>query len=283
MATDPLFGWDLTFKTVEKDVKRKSDVLVAFIHWNLTKRGFRSIGIGDERTLTGDEEKTELLPTGWNDSENYTIRYVLDDTLFILHGLNTDGNLIVNVMRSEDLAVSNIALKIDETVKELSGPIDKMLPTNKELIYNIKRDLIDTITNRATQTVETQTRPDSSSRRPPDDPLRVPPRPLPGAHPDNPDLWELPPAGLPNLGRSDLDPFAPMGGGMLFNPFGPRRDIENPGLGIPGGLPRGAVPPGARFDPFAPPAPNGGPVARRPPPPDADHLPPPGFNDHMFM
>lgn len=49
---------------------------------------------------------------------------------------------------------------------------------------------------------------------------------------------ELPPANLPNIGRSDLDPFAPPGGGMIFNPFGPRRDIENPGLGIPGGLPR---------------------------------------------
>lgn len=48
MAADPLFGWDLTFKTVERDVRRKSDVIVAFIHWNLSKRGFRSIGIGDE-------------------------------------------------------------------------------------------------------------------------------------------------------------------------------------------------------------------------------------------
>lgn len=48
MASDPLFGWDLTFKTVEKDIKRKSDVIVAFIHWNLIKRGFRNIGIGEE-------------------------------------------------------------------------------------------------------------------------------------------------------------------------------------------------------------------------------------------
>lgn len=48
MASDPLFGWDLTFKTVEKDIKRKSDIIVAFIHWNLIKRGFRNIGIGDE-------------------------------------------------------------------------------------------------------------------------------------------------------------------------------------------------------------------------------------------
>lgn len=48
MATDLLFGWDLTFKTVERDIKRKSDIIIAFTHWNMIKRGFRSIGIGDE-------------------------------------------------------------------------------------------------------------------------------------------------------------------------------------------------------------------------------------------
>ena len=48
--------------------------------------------------MTGEEEKTELLPTGWNDKDNYALRYVLDTKLFILHGLNTDGNLIVNLM-----------------------------------------------------------------------------------------------------------------------------------------------------------------------------------------
>ncbi|RVE51136.1 hypothetical protein evm_004279 [Chilo suppressalis] len=157
MASDPLFGWDLTFRTVERDIKRKSDVIVAFIHWNLTKRGFRSIGIGDERTLSGDEEKSELLPTGWNDKENYTLRYVLEEKLYILHGLNTDGNLIVNLMRSEDLAVSNIAVKLEDSVKETSGTIDKMMPNHKELMFNIKRDLIDTITERSTTTAETQT------------------------------------------------------------------------------------------------------------------------------
>lgn len=52
MSNDPMFGWDLTFRTVEKDIKRKSDVLVAFIHWNLMKRGFRSIGVGDEVNIS---------------------------------------------------------------------------------------------------------------------------------------------------------------------------------------------------------------------------------------
>ncbi|XP_013133113.1 PREDICTED: proteasome inhibitor PI31 subunit [Papilio polytes] len=283
MAANPLFGWDLTFKTVEKDVKRKSDILIAFIHWNLTKRGFRSIGIGDERTLTGEEEKTELLPSGWNDKDNYTLRYVLDEKLYILHGINTEGNLIINLLRSEDLTVSNLAVNIEDSIHAMNGNIDKLIPNHKDLMYNIKRDLIDTITQRPTTTVQTQTtRDNTNDRRLESDPLRVPPRPLPCVNPDNHDLWELPSAQLPNVGRSDLDPFAPGTGGMIFNPFGPRRDVENPGLGIPGGLPRGSVPPGARFDPFGPP-PGAAPPPGRRPPPDADHFPPPGFNDHMFM
>lgn len=279
MTADPLFGWDLTFKTVENDIKRKADVIVAFIHWNLTKRGFKSIGIGDERSLSGDEEKSELLPTGWNDKDNYALRYVLETKLFILHALSTDGNLIINLMRSEDLVVSNIAVNIEDTVKEVKGSINKMIPNHKELIYNVKRDLIDTVTEKSTASTETQTsRPESSTRRL-DDPLRVPTRPERASDPSG--LWGIPPPRIPGVGRSDLDPFAPAGSGMLYNPFAPRRDIENPGLGVPGGLPRGAVPPGARFDPFGPP---GGPMpGGRRAPPDADHLPPPGFDDNMFM
>ncbi|XP_004930028.1 proteasome inhibitor PI31 subunit [Bombyx mandarina] len=282
MASDPLFGWDLTFKTIERDIKKQSDIIIAFIHWNLTRRGFRSIGLSDERTITGDEPKSELLPEGWNDTENYRIRYVLESKLYILHGLNTDGNLIVNLMRSEDLAVTNIGVKIDEILKESNGTIDVMMPNYKDFIFVIKRDLIDSITDKPTATSETQTASDhSNTRRPSDDPLRIPPRPRPGVNPDSQDLWAVPPGR--NVGHSDLDPFSPFGGGMIFNPFAPRRDIENPGLGVPGGLPRAAVPPGARFDPFAPPG-VGEPIPGRRPPPDADHLPPPGgFNENMFM
>lgn len=48
MTDSSLFGLDTVFKTIEKDVKRKSDIIMAFVHWNLTKQGFRAIGIGDE-------------------------------------------------------------------------------------------------------------------------------------------------------------------------------------------------------------------------------------------
>lgn len=45
---------------------------------------------------------------------------------------------------------------------------------------------------------------------------------------------------------------------------------------------RGSIIPGARFDPFGPPNPDQVRPGRRPPP-DSDHMPPPGFGyDDMF-
>lgn len=55
------------------------------------------------------------------------------------------------------MAVSNIATNIEETVQETSGSIDKMLPNHKDLMYNIKRDLINSITDSRTNSAQTQT------------------------------------------------------------------------------------------------------------------------------
>lgn len=75
-----------------------------------------------------------------------------------------------------------------------------------------------------------------------------------------------------------MDPFRAGGMGGV----GPGRLGPQP---LPGQLPRGAVPPGARFDPFGP-VPRGGsrtdPRSGRFAGPDPDHLPPPGYDD-MFM
>lgn len=61
------------------------------------------------------------------------------------------------LQRSEDLAVSNMAVKIDDAVKETSGSVNKLMPTHTELMHNVKRDLIDTITEKPTSSAETQT------------------------------------------------------------------------------------------------------------------------------
>ncbi len=76
------------------------------------------------------------------------------------------------------------------------------------------------------------------------DPLRI----------RNPYGERVPPV---NIGRGDLDPFYfdPLGGGggMIFDPFR-AGGLSRPR--IPTDLPPGAVPPGARFDPFQPPNPD---------------------------
>ncbi|KAF9899264.1 hypothetical protein BX616_003131 [Lobosporangium transversale] len=121
------------------------------------------------------------------------------------------------------------------------------------------------------------------------------------------------------IGRSDLDPFAGRhggggfgGGGMVVGPnhpmFGRPAPGPSSGSGIYGGpqpLPRGSVPPGARFDPIGPFGPGGGiggppgaGTAHRGPgfgrgrgagpgssflgEPDNDDAPPPGYMD-MYM
>ena len=86
-------------------------------------------------------------------------------------------------------------------------------------------------------------------------------------------------------GDADRLPGHPGMGGMMMDP------LRSGGMGLrpPGypGIPRGSVPPGARFDPF-------GPLTefdyssgdRRPPrsfDPNPDHLRRPGFDDDMFM
>ena len=94
------------------------------------------------------------------------------------------------------------------------------------------------------------TKSEESPRSFPNDPLRVGP----------PQRATQPYASPDNYGRSDLDPFGgfdplrsgPGGsGGIIFDPF---RGSNRPR--IPGNLPPGAVPPGARFDPFGPPMPD---------------------------
>ena len=63
---------------------------------------------------------------------------------------------------------------------------------------------------------------------------------------------------FPRIGGADLDPLnRGQGGGMLYDPFNPTRGPSLPNRDpMAPRLPPGAVPPGARYDPFGPPLPN---------------------------
>lgn len=161
-----------------------------------------------------------------------------------------------------------------------------MIPDNKNIVNQIKRQLIEqVVTSKKARDCSSQTEPEQ--RRLTIRSEETVPVPLPGPVPIPGPRWD---PSQPPVGRDDLDPLGgfnplreprgsfplPGGGGMLFRPPGP-------GSFGPGnlGVPRGSLPPGARFDPFRPPD-----VDRfapaRPRRPDNDELPPPGYDD-MFM
>ncbi|KAF6089045.1 proteasome inhibitor subunit 1 [Phyllostomus discolor] len=96
------------------------------------------------------------------------------------------------------------------------------------------------------------------------DPLRIYPQ-----RPQHPQTSRQPswrdPLGPFAVGGEDLDPFGYRRGGMIVDPLRsgfPRVPID-PSSGLPNRLPPGAVPPGARFDPF-------GPIGTSPPGPRPD-------------
>lgn len=261
------------FHSIQQDIKTKEDILIAFIHWALIKSRFRCIGLGDDSTFTVDEPGSELLPKGWNCHNTYAIKYTLDNQLFILRGLLVDEEFILNLVRVADKSVSTMTLKHGEVVKATQGSLETIVPTYADVFGSLRTELITPLIKTSSKEATTQT----SSVRPP------------GAGQSNL-LGRSPSADIESqrgryadpfgVGASDLYPFAPPGQGNIFDPFSrdPLRPLD-PGQGIPGGLPRGAVPPGARFDPFGPPA---APRPRPRFPPDSDHLPPPGYDD-MFM
>ncbi|KAK2582246.1 hypothetical protein KPH14_004592 [Odynerus spinipes] len=288
--TETTFGFELLLKLTDNDICKKEDVIILFVHWYIIKCGFKCIGLGDSKTFDSSERGSELLPENWNKRPNYALRYLKDGKLFILHGVKSDEDLLLNLLRVEDNNVANIQFPISQTVNELHGPLEALIPSYKAVLHTIRKNLVEPVFGTNTVDIATQTLTSSEREHERDrerrqidpDPLRVTPpsRPSTAFRPP----WN-PEADPARVGSADLDPFARgRGGGMIFDPFTrPPMGIMDPrgigGLGVPGRLPPGAVPPGARFDPFGPPDDI---VPRRPQNPDNDHLPPPGYDD-MFM
>lgn len=286
--SNALYGWDLLYASVEKDIKNNQDVLVCFVHLVLVSNGFKCIGLGDSKNVDGTETKTESLPNGWN--ENYTIRYLYQGRLYNLRATSMDDAVMINLIRVDERTVSTVQLNT-RSVAQRNGSLDEMLPENSALIDTIKKQLIDkVIASSKTKESSSQTVPEAprsihSADEPPQPPSRRPYfDPL-----ARPDPFGIGGGGVGGVGSRDLDPFAgvnplrpfagipPGGGGMLFEPpRGPRFEPGPAGLGIP----PGSLPPGARFDPIRPPA--GERFPRRPNNPDSDEMPPPGFED-MYM
>ncbi|KYN39170.1 Putative proteasome inhibitor [Trachymyrmex septentrionalis] len=275
-----VFGFELFQKLYHDDIHKKEDVIILFMHWYLTKSGFRCIGIGDDATFNASEKGSELIPTEWNSRPSYALRYVKDGKLHVLLGVKSDTDLLLNFMKHQDNSVSNISFPIEETVSALHGPLETVIPSYQTILHNVQKDFVSMIcSNEAGTQTTVLNSPGSSSGT-----NEVPPIDSRADSPSSSGNRALNRPEYVDVGSRDLNPFGE-GSGMIFDPYSQRRrQMQRPRIPyqdvISGLLPLNAVPPGARFDPFGPPEPDlMRPHRRRP---DDDHLPPPQYDD-MFL
>ncbi|XP_071442035.1 proteasome inhibitor PI31 subunit-like [Hetaerina americana] len=274
------FGWELLYHSVEPFVNRKEDVLVTFVHFVLIKNWLRCYGY-DGEACQENQDGTELLPLNWHTKENLNLKYKLKEQNFVLQISKSQGKMIVNFLNPDKVEASNVVFEIEGSVSDIKGPLKNLIPKYTEVWAKVENGLLKELLPESEGKKKTEPNKTSSDEKQP--PEWTPTNPRAPALRDRDREEYFDPFGV---GRSDLDPLGGLGGGMLFQP--PRRGRITPGLGVPGGLPRGAVPPGARFDPFGPPdldRPGRG-TGRgglgRLSNPDHDHMAPPGYDD-MFM
>lgn len=237
------FGLELVLELYNKDFERKSDALVALLHWALLNGGLRCVGKGEH--FGGNEEisPTELLPSGWRETNEtlYILKYRHAKTKtskFVLKLARIDkedpqGTFEVVLVRVGDEESRSITVRTEEVFddslkatneEELLSEFDAkilkdLLPKEDESKEQPRRDVL----------LVSETRPplpqQPTQRGPEVNPLRDP---------------------FFGIGESDLDPFGRIGsGGMLADPLAPRRGG--------GGLA------GPRFDPPGPAFPGAGP------------------------
>uniref|UniRef100_A0A182JA66 Proteasome inhibitor PI31 subunit n=1 Tax=Anopheles atroparvus TaxID=41427 RepID=A0A182JA66_ANOAO len=258
MAESDLYGLAMLWELEKGHVGTKSDLLMVFVHWYLTKNNFRNVGVGDDKTLNDQIQRSELLPEGWNGSnETYALRYAIGNELYILHGTVSNDTMILNLLQVKTLKVSNAAFDLNTTIRAVTGDsVETLITDIDKQVLRLRNELKNPIMEGASPSAGTQTdRPEAESSLPRNNPLRAEQR-------INDPMQRF-------VGRGDLDPLGRLGGGMLME--NPRNAFPN--LGNLGGLPQ----PRPRFDPFGP---NVNRLNR--PGPDNDHLPPPGYDD-MFM
>eukprot|EP01027_Heterolobosea_sp_BB2_P027142 GEZU01042378.1.p1 GENE.GEZU01042378.1~~GEZU01042378.1.p1 ORF type:complete len:372 (-),score=29.17 GEZU01042378.1:212-1246(-) len=330
-------GLDESFR-----IRNDHDAVVIALHCIMLQDGFRCVGVGEQGPPI-ELERTRMAPGWNASTEAYSFRYKHHQSsmMFLVKALTLGDTLLVHAMPIETKKTFSIEFDIskyvnpgrfanlDEFFKDLNGLYTLFL-------QGICRKLVPKegyeVPQQQQQTSAQQNRPPQEQPRtqpqrpyiPPqrpyhDDPLRIGPvyggGGFGGFGIGDQDLY---PAGIPGLGPRA--PGLPGAGGGMY--VGPRHPGFGPGVNDPfyggntggtmpgmpprfGGptLPPGAVPPGARFDPFGPPGvgptPTPGPLPQRPqgppggapqprPPngrasPDRDEFLPPGDESPYWM
>ncbi|XP_077295442.1 proteasome inhibitor PI31 subunit-like [Arctopsyche grandis] len=151
------FGWDLLVRSLKCNPLTKEKILVAFIHWSLIRKKLKSIGIGEEKALSPEDICSELLPDGWDKNEKFSLRYLFETSVYILHGFKCGETIIFNLLDTTDLTTSNTAIDINDTVIRLTGTLQQMIPTYIKLTAKLESTLLQTIIRRTVKNSEAQT------------------------------------------------------------------------------------------------------------------------------
>ncbi|KAK3611566.1 hypothetical protein CHS0354_018081 [Potamilus streckersoni] len=275
-------GLELLFNSVKSKLHSPQDSIICALHWTLVANGLKCIGLSEESS--SGCSPTEMLPDGWSDSQElyvFTYQSSKNGGIYIFKAITMDNNLLAHLWRSGDDCVENISINIDDYASEDLSSYSCALKKVDELCSRFEAEVIDQLKpvgNRGTgspskgKAKKSPAKEKDHSKSMEKNPLREPLRPRPIQSQPN---WADPSHKF-EIGLSDLDPLGHGGGGMFFDPLRSDRSRVNmdPSSGLPQRLPRGAVPPGARFDPFGP--------SGTTPGPDPDHEKPPGYDD-MFM
>uniref|UniRef100_A0A182Q9T2 Proteasome inhibitor PI31 subunit n=1 Tax=Anopheles farauti TaxID=69004 RepID=A0A182Q9T2_9DIPT len=250
------YGLEMMWALQKRNVDSKADVVILLVHWFLTKKGFRNVGVGDDKTLDNSVEQSELLPEGWNGNKtSYALRYTLNNELYILHGTVSEETLIVNLLQAKTVQVSNAAFNLNTAVQSINSADVRLLFADiGAQITRLDRELVKPLHDGGTKNSGSQTSARSAGSNAA--PIRNP------SYGEERSRLQIGRGQLPQVGQADLNPFGGLGGGMLMDPL---RGM-GPGVRLPG----------ARIDPIGPFNRNNRPF------PDPDHLPPPGYDD-MFM
>ncbi|XP_063815194.1 proteasome inhibitor PI31 subunit [Pseudophryne corroboree] len=258
-------GLELLFALVSPEITQPQDALICFIHWELISRGMLCLGKSEK--VAAEATGSERLPDGWADNkELYTLSYRFGSSQFLLRALPVEDTLIVNAMDLKTEKISDLTLKVNSFIdKDNLQQFHSVYKNSETLKQRLESEMISPLLGSKEKSLKPEREREKDAEH---DPLRVPSR-SPASHQPT---WTDPSGHFP-YGAADLDPLGGRSGGMIMDPFhaGRTRPRPNPLAG----LPPGAVPPGARFDPF-------GPIGSGRPGPDPDHLPPPGYDD-MFM
>ncbi|XP_023345938.1 proteasome inhibitor PI31 subunit [Eurytemora carolleeae] len=241
------YGLETLYSSMVKDLKSRNDVLVVFIHWTLTREGWRCTGSGDRKDGTG----SELLPASWNsDTSVYQLNYQdTDDSHYTLKVVMVGESALCSLLRIQDNKNTDTTVHLQNYINEDVSSYEAGFKDKDGLRTKIE-DLLQIFKTKQGSSGGTNDK--TQPQNPEVDPLRAGPSYDPLRSGRRPRLDEGPPGwdgvGPPRIGGSDLDPLGGMhGGGMLMDPMhggrpmNPRWDPVGP-TGPLGGDPLGGGP-----------------------------------------